>query len=119
MYKSNKDSYPLYLTDLTTPPDVYIKSIPTDPKTNLDYILSPFPGGCAGTVSYPCTSYSIVANLESGATYSAGPYGAVIITPTPGAATATPVLHQRNSYSNATPVPPTQPCTSNCNTNST
>jgi hypothetical protein len=71
MYRSNNDSYPSGLANLIP---TYIQSIPKDPKTNLDYDFDSLPTGCTGVPADPCNSYSIVANLEGGGTYTAGPY---------------------------------------------
>jgi len=92
MYRSNVDSYPLVTVSLTLPPVIYIQSIPSDPKTNLVYPFFPLPAGCDGTSSNPCNDYSITASLESGETYTAGPYGAVVSSPTSTPAPPPPPL---------------------------
>ena len=63
-YYNDNNGYPggTYATlgaDLT--PD-YIKTVPTDPKSNADYVYTPSPSGCADGV---CTSYILQATLEN------------------------------------------------------
>ena len=76
MYKSNVGNYPSLLDNLTTPPNQYLKSLPTDPKGTTVNNWSSSVYGCTGS---PCTTYTITVNLEpvaTGNTYFADPYGA-------------------------------------------
>ncbi len=86
-YKSDNDSYPSRLDDLT--PN-YLDKIPTDPKTKDPYSYQPIPSGCDETTTV-CTDYTIGALTEGGETtacsgvnlncgtqpcnYCLGPYG--------------------------------------------
>ena len=92
MYRSNNDTYPATgLSQLTTP-TIYIQSVPTDPKdptyTYYYNAVDSAGGACDGSVSDPCTSYTLGAYLETtsicpvtisctgaNCNYCVGPYG--------------------------------------------
>ena len=89
MYRSDNDSYPDQLSDLTGGSTKYLEQIPTDPKDpDYIYVYSPSPSGC-DEVTQVCTDYTLFAYLETGATcsvttpscgnatcnYCVGPYG--------------------------------------------
>lgn len=94
IYKTTVGSYPGSLNDLVA--NNLLKTVPTDPKTNIAYAYNPLPAGCTSN----CSEYTIDASLESPAgTYQANPYGATLIplagstptsapTPTEGVITA-------------------------------
>ena len=82
MYKSDNDTYPTSLEDLTNSTPKYLQTVPKDPKYEFTYPYSP---NCAGTV---CTDYTLYGYLETGGNctttqacgsqtcnYCLGPYG--------------------------------------------
>lgn len=80
MYRSNNVNgyYPNALPTLVWP-TVYIKEIPKDPKSNIDYLN--YTASCTETVK--CTTYVLKAYLDAGGAYEANPYGASVLSPTP------------------------------------
>jgi general secretion pathway protein G len=93
MYRSNVGSYPADTPSLPSPlqegSNVYLQSVPTDPKTKSSYTYTPSPGGCNGTTTL-CTNYTLSATLENGDVYTATPYGSQTVTATPEPPTPTP-----------------------------
>lgn len=60
---ARQDTPGAYYYPATTTPlaPTYIKTLPTDPKTQTNYTYTPSPASCAGN----CTTYSLVACLEN------------------------------------------------------
>ncbi|MBI2049775.1 hypothetical protein HYT32_02640, partial [Candidatus Roizmanbacteria bacterium] len=124
LYRSNHvyGSYPqqsTWETDLVN--GNYLSSIPTDPKTKLDYTYTPSPSGCSSSDPLNiCKDYVLSTELETGLSYVIGPYGE--ITTTPGAtSTPTPPPGATNTptpppgaTSTPTPTPGQNTCSSYC-----
>lgn len=56
-----------HLTLDDDPNSPYIKILPTDPKTGVDYTYTPTPAGCTDGGPTYCTSYTVIACLENNA----------------------------------------------------
>lgn len=76
LYRSDQAnaSYPL-ASNLSNLVPTYIREIPVDPITDVEYSYTPLPDSpaCTNLAGNLCTSYQITANLEDGTTYTVTP----------------------------------------------
>lgn len=90
-YRSTNGGYPDLLIRLTSATPPYLKTVATDPVTNISYTY--LPTGCVvvGTLTL-CTTYTIAANLETvqSGQYVSDPLGSIVTTPVPTAAPTNP-----------------------------
>ncbi len=68
MYRSDNDTYPANLSDLTSGTLKYLEKLPADPKGYL-YVYEALPATCDGSTTV-CTDYVLYAYLETGGSCS-------------------------------------------------
>lgn len=62
LYRSDNGNYPLqasWKTALSSGSTVYLQTIPTDPKTNADYIYTTLPTSACDNTNTVCTGYTL------------------------------------------------------------